>query len=145
MNDPADLERFLHEQIPLTVAMGVRVAECDDTRLVLTAPLALNRNHLQTAFGGSQQALAILSGYSLLWWVLREPQAHIVIRESRVRYRRPVAGDLRAICRGPAPAALARFRRDFARKGRARITLEAVLEFHGEVATEFRGEFVALK
>ncbi len=31
MNGAAELERFLHEQIPLTVAMGVRVAECDDS------------------------------------------------------------------------------------------------------------------
>jgi len=140
-----ELEKFLHEQIPLTVAMGVRVAECEDSHLVLTAPLAPNRNHLQTAFGGSLHTLATLSGYSLLWWLLREPRAHIVIRESTIHYDRPVRGDLKAICRSPSPAELARFRRDFARKGRARISLEAAVEFEGESAVRFRGVFVALK
>ncbi|MEP6669643.1 MAG: YiiD C-terminal domain-containing protein [Chthoniobacter sp.] len=144
MNSAADLERFLHEQIPLTVAMGVQVAECDDTRLVLTAPLAPNRNHLQTAFGGSLHALATLSGYSLLWWLLREPHAHIVIRESTIRYKNPVRGDLRAVCHSPAAQELERFRRDFARKGKARISLDAVVEYDDEIAVRFSGVFVAI-
>ncbi len=143
MNDPAELERYLHEQIPLTRAMEVHVAECDGTRLVLTAPLAPNRNHLQTAFGGSLHTLATLSGYSLLWWLLGEPQAHIVIRESTIRYDRPVRGELRAVCRAPDAATLTRFREDFSRKGRARLTLEATIEEAGEVAVQFRGVFVA--
>ncbi len=145
MNSAAELERFLHEQIPLTRAMEVRVAECDDSHLVLAAPLAPNRNHLQTAFGGSLHALATLSGYSLLWCLLHQPQAHIVIRESTIRYDRPVRGDLRAVCRSPAPEELARFQTDFMHKGRARLTLKVVIEEAGEVAVRFRGVFVALR
>ena len=146
MKTAADLERFLHEKIPLTVAMGVHVAECSDARLVLTAPLAPNRNHLQTAFGGSLHALATLSGYSLLWWLLREPEAHIVIRESTIALRAP--GARRHCVRfapAPSPAELERFRRDFARKGKARIALEAAIEYDGEVAARFRATFVAMK
>jgi thioesterase domain-containing protein len=144
MNSAADLEHFLHEKIPLTVAMGVHVAECSDARVVLTAPLAPNRNHLQTAFGGSLHALATLSGYSLLWWLLREPDAHIVIRESTIGYEKPVRGDLQAVCGCPSRTALALFRRNFARKDRARITLEAVIEHDGAIAARFRGVFVAI-
>ena len=145
MNTAAELEQFLHEKIPLTVAMGVHVAECSDARLVLTAPLAPNRNHVQTAFGGSLHALATLSGYSLLWWLLRQPEAHIVIRESTIVYERPVKGDLQAICYSPSPRELARFLRSFARKGKARITLETVIEYNAEIAARFRGVFVALR
>ena len=36
MKTAADLERFLHEKIPLTVAMKVHVAECNDARVVST-------------------------------------------------------------------------------------------------------------
>jgi thioesterase domain-containing protein len=144
MNNAAELERFLHEKIPLTVAMGVHVAECTEERLVLTAPLAPNRNHLGTAFGGSLHALATLSGYSLLWWLLREPEAHIVIRESTILYDKPVRGDLRATCQSPSMKELERFRRDFARKGKARVELEAVIEYHAEVAARFRATFVAI-
>lgn len=144
MNTGADLEKFLHEKIPLTVAMGVQVAHCDDAGLVLTAPLAPNRNHLGTAFGGSLHALATLSGYSLLWWLLRTPDAHIVIRESTIRYDKAVTGDLRAVCHAPAPEDLAGFRRDFGRKGKARLRLSAVIEQNGEVAVQFTGVFVAI-
>lgn len=145
MDSPEELERYLHEQIPLTRAMEVQVAACDDAHLILTAPLAPNRNHLHTAFGGSLHALATLSGYSLLWWLLRDPSAHIVIRESTIRYDRPVRGGLRAVCRSPGAEELARFRKDFARKAKARLTLEATIEDGGEVAVSFRGVFVALR
>jgi thioesterase domain-containing protein len=145
MNSAADLERYLHEKIPLTVAMGVHVEECNDTRLILTAPLGPNRNHLQTAFGGSLHALATLSGYSLLWWLLGEPDAHIVIRESTIRYDQPVRGYLRAVCSSPPADELARFRRDFEKKGKARIVLEAVVEHEAAAAATFRGMFVAVR
>jgi len=145
MKSAADLERFLHEKIPLTVAMGVQVAECNDTRLILTAPLEPNHNHLGTAFGGSLHALATLSGYGLLWWLLREPEAHIVIRESTIRYERPVRDVLRAVCSSPPTAELERFRKDFARKGKARIALEAVIEHDNEIAAYFHATFVAMK
>lgn len=145
MLSPAELGRYLHEQIPLTRAMEVHVVECDDAHLVLSAPLAPNRNHLRTAFGGSLHTLATLSGYSLLWWLLGDPHAHIVIRESTIRYDRPVRGDLRAVCCSPGAEVLARFRQDFARKGKARLTLEATIEDGGETAVSFRGVFVALR
>lgn len=143
MISSAALERYLHEQIPLTRAMEVHVAECSDARLVLTAPLAPNRNHLQTAFGGSLHTLATLSGYALLWSLLGDPHAHIVIRESTIRYDRPVRSELRAVCHAPDAETLARFREDFARKDRARLTLEATIEEAGQVAVQFRGVFIA--
>jgi len=145
MNTAVDLEHFLHEQIPLTAAMGVHVAECDDTHIVLTAPLSLNHNHLGTAFGGSLHALATLSGYALLWWLLRRPHSHIVIRESTMHYKRPVRGDLRAVCHTPDENDLERFRRDFAHKGKARLTLKTILENEGEPAAKFEGVFVAVE
>lgn len=140
-----DLESYLREQIPLTVAMDVRVLTSDSTMLALTAPLAPNRNHLQTAFGGSLHALATLSGYGLLWRQLDDPSAHIVIRESHIRYDSPVTGDLCAVCRTPAAPELERFRSDFARKGKARLELESTIESGGKVAVTFRGVFVAVR
>ena len=145
MTTAVELERFLHEHIPLTAAMGVHVAECDDAHIVLTAPLALNHNHLGTAFGGSLHTLATLSGYALLWWLLRRPHAHIVIRESTMHYKRPVRRDLRAVCRSPDEKDLERFRRDFAHKGKARLTLKTILENDGQPAAKFEGVFVAVE
>ena len=54
--DLSAIERYLHEHIPLTTHMEVGVDRIDDTGVRLTAPLAPNINHRQTAFGGSVAA-----------------------------------------------------------------------------------------
>ena len=145
--NPADrlreTEQFLHAQIPLTRAMEVKVESYEAGQLILTAPLAANHNHLGTAFGGSLAALVMLAGYALLWLELGDREAHLVISESTLRFRRPVQNLLRAICRPPLAAELAQFKAEFAAKGKARLQLELVIENEGEVAVEFRGTYVA--
>ncbi len=140
-----EIERFLYTKIPLTAAMGVRVESYDAQRLVLTAPLAANHNHLGTAFGGSLAALLILSGYSLLWLELGDAGSHIVVRKTALDYRRPVRDPLRAVCLRPPPRELEDFKETFTRRGKARIELFATVENDGEHAVEFHGTFVALR
>ncbi len=139
------LEAYLHEQIPLTRAMGVRAVSYEGGEIVLESPLALNRNHLGTVFGGSLNALATLAGYAWLWLELPEPGCHVVIRDSSISFRRPVRKDPRAICRRPEEAMLTKFHRDFARAGKARLRLEVTIEEDGAVAVEFAGTFVAVR
>ncbi|RYX86530.1 DUF4442 domain-containing protein [bacterium] len=139
------IETFLHAQIPITEAMGVRVESYDTQQLVLTAPLKSNYNHLGTAFGGSLAAIATLAGYGFLWLELGDPKAHIVIRDSAISYRQPVRGDIRAICRRPEDAQLMAFKNGFARSGKARIALHVSIEENNKVAVEFKGTFVAMK
>lgn len=146
MNDLLrDTERFLHEQIPLTQAMGVVLESYDAAQLVVTAPLEPNHNHLGTAFGGSLSALATLTGYAMLWLQLGDRNAHIVIRESTIRYKRPVRGMLRAICLRPNEATLAEFRTTFAANGKAHVKLQVRIEHADHVCVEFEGDFVALR
>ena len=65
-------ENFFHDKIPLTRAMGIRVVADDRHRFAIEAPVGLNHNHLQTAFGGSINAVATLAGYGFLWLEVRE-------------------------------------------------------------------------
>jgi thioesterase domain-containing protein len=139
------IEELLHSKIPITRAMGVRVAEYNRDRLVLTAPLAANVNHLGTAFGGSLNALAVLSGYALLWLELEDGDAHIVIRSSSISYDRPVTSELRAVCVRPDGEVLAKFKKMFYERGRARIMLSATIEEQGTAAVRFQGVFVAMR
>src|SRR2546421_6558639 len=139
------IQELLHSKIPITRAMGVQVEDYDVARLILSAPLAANVNHLGTAFGGSLNALAVLSGYGLLWLELQEAECHIVIRDSAISYERPVRGALRAICVRPEAAALAQFKQTFQQKGKARIALSATIEDQGITAVRFQGTFVALR
>jgi thioesterase domain-containing protein len=145
MSTARQVEELFYEKIPITRALGVRVEEYDGRRLVLTAPLGENVNHLGTAFGGSLNALAVLSGYGLLWLELRETESHIVIRDSSIHYDRPVRGEIRAVCVRPVEEVLEAFKRQFRQRGKARIVLDATIEDGGITAVRFRGTFVAMR
>ena len=140
-----ETETFLHAQIPITKAMGARIAAYDAERLVLAAPLDVNHNHLGTAFGGSLVSFATLAGYGTLWLELGDRSAHIVVRKSSIDYRHPVTGEIRAACRRPSAGAMAAFRRKFERSGKARIKLAVAIEEEGRVCASFEGVYVALR
>ena len=138
-----EAQAFFHEQIPITRAMGVRVVASDETGFVIEAPVALNSNHLRTAFGGSINAVATLAAYGFLWLELNEAAAHVVVAESSIRYIRPVRETIRAVCLRPAAEEMAMFRSHFSTKGKARIALRVNVIEAGETAAEFEGSFVA--
>jgi thioesterase domain-containing protein len=136
--------------IPLAKAMGVGVEVSDDRALVLTAPKEQNKNSLNTAFGGSLVSLATLAGYGVVWELMREenskkPEWHIVVKESRAAYKRPVIGDLRAICERPAQAAIAEFKEALARYGKAKLKLRAAIVENGNVAVDVQAAFVVTR
>lgn len=138
-----DTEKFLHEQIPLTRAIDVNVESFDAQGFTLTAPLALNHNHLGTAFGGSLAAIVTLAGYGLLWMELNNRSVHLVISESTIKFRRPVRATIRATCPRPDEATMAAFKAALAANGKARIRLEALIKEDNQTAVEFAGTYVA--
>jgi thioesterase domain-containing protein len=142
MRNLAQAEAFLHANIPLTQAMGVRVVAHPRWSFAIEAPVALNHNHLHTAFGGSINAVATLAAYTFLW--LRLPDTcPIVVRESTIRFVRPARQTIRAFCLPPPEAELARVTEPLAKSSPARILLRAIVEEQKLVA-EFSGTFVVL-
>jgi thioesterase domain-containing protein len=140
-----ETEELFYRLIPITRAMGVRVAEYDGRQLVLEAPLALNHNHLGTAFGGSLNAIATLAAYGWVWLELRDPACHVVVRDSSISFRRPVRHDLRAVCHRPEESLVSAFRAGFMGKGKGRIELSVSIEEASLTAVQFVGTFVATK
>jgi thioesterase domain-containing protein len=143
MDRETQLERILHEEIPLTRAMGMQVADYDGTRLRLTAPLARNTNHKRTAFGGSLYSLAVLCGWGLLHLKLADAglRKHIVIQESSIRYLHPVDQDMTAECRLDEDA-FDRFLRTLHKHDRARIELNVSIDHDARPAVTFTGRYV---
>ena len=138
-------EEFFHAQIPVTRAMGLRVVPDEEHGFAIAAPVALNYNHLHTAFGGSINAVATLAGYAWLWLELRGEPVHLVVRESSIRFLQPVRETIRAVCSAPAAEEVKAFRAALGAKGKARLTLEVrVAEESGVPAAQFTGTFVAL-
>ena len=58
-----DLQTILEHEIPMCAQMGIRVHEYGPQGLVMRLPLDLNRNHQQTAFAGSLNALCTIAGW----------------------------------------------------------------------------------
>ncbi len=137
------LEYTLHHDIPLSQAMGIRVADYDGASLHLAAPLAPNINHKCTAFGGSLYSLAVLCGWGMLHLKLAEAglRKHIVIQESNIRYLLPLAQDMHAECHLDE-VAFQRFLRTLAKHERARLSLDVTIKQDGQSAVEFSGRYV---
>jgi thioesterase domain-containing protein len=137
------VEEYLHQQIPITRALGVRVVENDENGFAVEAPVALNSNHLRTAFGGSINAVATLAAYGFIWLELNDPAVHVVIAESAIRFLRPVRTMIHAVCQRPEANEWKAFRTKFGSAGKARIILRVNVVEAGQTAAEFEGTFVA--
>lgn len=144
--DPAALEAYLHEHIPLSAAMCVSVRTSSDDAVVLDAPLAPNINHRDTVFGGSASALAILAAWSLVHVRLQASgqSCRLVVQRNSVEYTAPMAGDFSAVARLSDPSAWERLTRTLSRHGIARIDVVCELSSDECVCGTFEGTFVAI-
>jgi thioesterase domain-containing protein len=147
MSDQFGLAAYLHEHIPLSQHLGVRVEHASIDLVRLQAPLEPNLNHRKTGFGGSISAVAILAGWGVLWCRLRERTGghNIVIQRNSIDYIAPVMSDFTALCVAPSAAHWKRFERAFGERGRSRIQLDVEVRVADTLAARFTGRFVALQ
>lgn len=134
------LESVWHDTIPLTRALGVKVRRFDGETLEVAADLQPNINLHGTAFAGSLYAISALCGWSMvhLQLAMRDLEGSIVLAEGRIRYLKPVAEEIVAVCSfGDQTTALERLTRE----GKARFPLTTSVAARGEPAALFEGEF----
>lgn len=141
----AELETYLHEHIPLSRAMAVRVVSTAAGRIELAAPLEPNINVHGTAFGGSVSTLGILAAWSAVHLRLEAEriECQLVIHRSQIEYLAPVEGAFTAVAQ-VVEADWPSFTHMLARRGKARINVVAELRFGETVAARLTGEFVAI-
>ena len=144
---PADIERYLHEHIPLSQKIGVTVATADAAGVRLCAPFLPNINHCSTVFGGSVSALATLTGWTLVYVRLRPLALHkrIVIQRNAVEYLKPIQGDFCVFCPSPPEQEWQRLIETLRRRSKGRIALKAEIFSGGARVGTFEGVYVALK
>ncbi|MDA0337963.1 MAG: YiiD C-terminal domain-containing protein [bacterium] len=143
----ADVESYLHQNIPLSRQMGIRVTLCDNSGVRLTAPLEPNVNHMATVFGGSASAVAMLCGWGLMHARIAElPFAtELVIRRNQMEFDSPLDGDFDAWCAAPDADTLAQFDTALIDEGKARLQLDVDLLIDDRCAAAFVGTYVAVK
>jgi len=145
--DAAWLERKLASEIPLARHLGIAVLSAEEPALRLCAPLAPNRNHQGTAFGGSLFSLAVLTGWA---WTTRFLErggfdADAVVQDSSIHYLAPARGTLESVLEAPAAEAVGRLQRMLERAGRGRIRLAVEVRVARLTVARFEGSFVATR
>jgi hypothetical protein len=66
------LQQAWYQHIPLSEKMGVRIQQYTGQKFITTMPETGNQNPHHTLFAGSLFSLATLTGWGLIWLMLRE-------------------------------------------------------------------------
>ncbi|GAB7196551.1 fatty acid biosynthesis protein FabY [Dickeya oryzae] len=88
------LQQAWYNHIPLSEKMGVRISQYTGQKFITTMPETGNQNPHHTLFAGSMFSLATLTGWGLIWLLLRERQlgGTIILADAHIRYSTPVTG-----------------------------------------------------
>lgn len=142
IQDLATLQGALHRLIPISKHMGIVAEHYDGNQLVLSAPLANNINHQQSAFGGSLFSLSALAGWGILQLKLTElgMTANTVIAGGDVSYDLPVFESLR--CEINLPDDYPTFKEKLVSTGKASILLTSNILVGTGSAMAFHGKYV---
>jgi thioesterase domain-containing protein len=143
----SELQATLEREIPMSAQMGIRVHKGDADGLVMRLPLGPNRNHQQTAFAGSLNALCTIAGWGYVYVLLREigRRGNIVIRRSTIKYQEPVnSSEIYARCHPVAADARQYFLDMLDDKGQAKLDLSVEISGKDGPAVLFGGSYVVL-
>ncbi len=140
-----DLQQVLESDIPMCAQMGIRVVGCDADGLTMRLPLDANRNHQQTAFAGSLNALCTIAGWGTTYLLLRQHDlpGDIVIRRSSIKYHRPVnTNEIHARCQPVSATARDYFAEMIREKGQAKLDLVVEIAGDEQPLVSFSGSYV---
>lgn len=90
------LQTLLHQDIPLTRDMGMKIISFDEKTIKVTAPLNRNINDKGSVFGGASSALMIITGWSLIKLNCEKYgiDADIVIHKNETLWQKALYKDL---------------------------------------------------
>ncbi|KAA8997412.1 GNAT family N-acetyltransferase [Affinibrenneria salicis] len=137
------LQQAWYEHIPLSEKMGVRISQYTGRQFITTMPETGNQNPHHTLFAGSMFSLATLTGWGLIWLLLRERQlgGTIILADAHIRYSTPVTGRPNAVANlGSLSGDLDRL----ARGRKARVQLEVELFGDERKGAVFEGVYIVL-
>ncbi len=91
-----ELLDFISQHLPAVQLLQFSVEEASPERVILSAPLSVNINDKLTAFGGSQQMLALTCTWSLVYVNMihtSQKDQQFVVARVDTRYRKPVRSE----------------------------------------------------
>lgn len=139
------LENKLHNEIPLTKFMDLKITKYDEKELITLAPLNKNINDKGTAFGGSLATLTIISGWSIFWLISKELEINsenIVVIKNEHSYRKPVTKELICHTKRPTKDEIENLKNKLLLKKSASIKISSQIIEDGEICVDFTGYYV---
>lgn len=139
------LENKLHNEIPLTKFMDLKITKYDEKELITIAPLNKNINDKGTAFGGSLATLTIISGWSICWLISKELEINsenIVVIKNEHSYRKPVTKELICHTKRPTKDEIENLKNKLLLKKSASIKISSQIIEDSEVCVDFTGYYV---
>lgn len=145
--DKNEFEQLLHQQIPITKAMGFSVIEFTPSKVRILAKLEPNINHKSTAFGGSINCLMTVCGWAMTFINIKgiDPDAHIVIQKSNINYLAPIKEDFIAECDLTNEESKRKFLKMYNKHKRGKLSLKVSCYNQDTLLAEYEGQYVAFK
>jgi thioesterase domain-containing protein len=142
------LQSMIDREIPMCAQMGISVHGGGPDGLVMRLPLGPNRNHQQTAFAGSLNALCTIAGWGTVFLLLRELNrcGNVVIRRGAIRYQEPVTTpEILARCQPITADARQYFLEMLDDKRQAKIDLTVEIPGPTGPLVSFNGSYVVMQ
>lgn len=142
-----EIQEYLYENIPLTKLMEIRIQDLTDSTITLSVPLAINKNHKGTAFGGSLATVVTTACWLMAFKHFKplDSDCHIVIGKSEINYKLPVTNDFICTCSISDEISLMSSKETFLKNGKTKIKLEAFIKENSKTCVEFSGMFFIYK
>lgn len=142
-----EAQKYIETNIPMTKIMGMEIVELTHDSVRISMPHAPNVNHQGSAFGGSIDSLFFVTSWAYVQLLIEDfdPHPRILGRRGKSTFHKPVKSDFEAKVLIPDDSVVQIFLDDLRQKGKGRLTAKAVVEYEGEVAAEFEGDFVVLR
>lgn len=140
-----ELQNKLHNEIPLTKFMNIKIENYDESKLITIAPLDVNINDKGTAFGGSLSTLTTISAWSLCWLISKELEFNsnnIVIIKNETSFKKPVTKNLVCHTKKPSKEEIKILKEKLENKKSASIKIESQIIEDNEICVDFIGYYV---
>lgn len=141
------LQSLVHQEIPITKALDIRIEALTDTAIRVVAPFKVNRNLHNTAFAGSIYTVATIAGWSLVNSVALTHglEGSVVLAKAEIKYKKPINGDIVARCAIDNEETIKTFISSFQRKKRARLNLVIEVVEDGVIKAELNANFALVE
>ncbi len=144
--DLNEILEYIHKHIPITSHLDASIQNYSGDAISIAAPLEANINHRNSAFGGSLSAIAILSGWALLFLKFKELgiKNRLVIQNSSFDFLAPATSDFVSIAELPDSREYEKFLKMYERKGIARIKITSTVYCDSKICGTHEGTYVVV-